>query len=147
MSERPRIRNESVAYEKRDVNVRAILWTGVVIIVSAILIHTVVWWLFAFFNRQEAHKGRPPATLVNARRPQPPEPRLQADPPADLNQMRAVENSELHTYGWIDHEKGRVRIPIDQAMRLLVQRGLPQNQQPPPDANAGQSVQSSAKRK
>lgn len=144
MNERLKIENESVAYEKRDVNVRVILWTGVIIIISAILIHAAVWWLFTTFNRQEAHKARPPATLVNVRRQPPPEPRLQADPPADLNQMRAVENSELHTYAWIDRQKGRVRIPIEQAMRLVAQRGLPDNQQPSSNANASRSAQSSA---
>lgn len=136
-------RNESVAYEKRDVNVRAILWTGVIIIISAILIHTAVWWLFRLFNRQEAHKGRPPATLVNARREPPPEPRLQSYPPADLNEMRAAENSELHTYGWIDRQKGVVHIPIEQAMTLLVQRGLPKTQEPSANLNQGVAVEAS----
>lgn len=139
-------RNESVAYEKRDIRVRAILWTGVAIIISAILIHTAVWWLFRLFDRQEAHKGRPPATLVNARREPPPEPRLQPDPPMDLNRMRAAEDSELHTYGWIDRPKGVVRIPIEQAMTLLVQRGLPKNQQPSLNTNVNQNVEADASR-
>ena len=39
--------------------------------------------------------------------------------------MRAAEEKELTTYGWADEEKRAVRIPIDQAMKLLVERGLP----------------------
>ena len=39
--------------------------------------------------------------------------------------MRAAENKILHSYGWIDEKKGVVRIPIERAMELTAQRGLP----------------------
>jgi hypothetical protein len=122
--------NESVAYERKDVNAWAILWVGVVMIVAAVVIHTVVWWLFDAFDRREAEKGRPPATLVQTQRPAPPEPRLQTNAPADLNELRATEQDELESYGWIDQQKGVVHIPVEQAMTLLVERGLPKTQTP-----------------
>lgn len=122
--------NESVAYERKDVNAWAILWVGVVMIVAAVVIHTVVWWLFDAFDRREAQKGRPPATLVQTQRPAPPEPRLQTDAPADLDELRATKERELESYGWIDQQKGVVHIPVEQAMSLLVERGLPKTQTP-----------------
>ncbi len=39
--------------------------------------------------------------------------------------MRAAEEKILHSYGWIDQQKGIVRIPIERAMELTAQRGLP----------------------
>jgi len=39
--------------------------------------------------------------------------------------MRAEEDKILKNYGWIDQEKGIVRIPIDRAIEILAQRGLP----------------------
>jgi len=54
-----------------------------------------------------------------------PEPRLQIAPQLDLAAMRAREEAELHSYGWIDRKAGVVRLPIDRAMELMVQRGLP----------------------
>jgi len=54
-----------------------------------------------------------------------PTPRLQARPPHELAAFRQRENAMLENYGWVDREKGVVRIPIDRAMDLLVQRGLP----------------------
>lgn len=55
-----------------------------------------------------------------------PEPRLQLD---DGNQeiadLHAREDLLLNNYSWIDRSKGTIRIPIDQAMVLLAQRGLP----------------------
>ena len=122
--------NESVGYERKDVNAWAILWIGVVMIVAALVIHTVVWWLFDAFDRREAQKGRQPATLVQTQRPAPPEPRLQTDAPSDLNALRATEQEELESYGWIDQQKGIVHIPVEQAMTLLVERGLPKTQTP-----------------
>jgi hypothetical protein len=122
--------NESVAYERKDVNAWAILWVGVVMIVAAVVIHTVVWWLFDAFDRREAQKGRPPATLVQTQRPAPPEPHLQTDAPTDLDELRAAKERELESYGWIDRQKGTVHIPVERAMTLLVERGLPKAQTP-----------------
>jgi hypothetical protein len=104
-------------------------------LIAAVVIHTAVWWLFDLFDRREAQKGRPPATLVRESRPAPPAPRLQTDAPADLNELRAEKERELESYGWIDRQNGVVRIPVERAMTLLVERGLPKTQ--PADENSG----------
>lgn len=125
---RPHTENRDVSYEKRDVNPRAILWVGVAIIISAVVIHFAVGGIFDFFSAREAHKGKPPATLVNAKRQPPPAPRLQTDAPADLQEMRARETTALESYGWVDRQKGIVHIPVERAMELLVERGLPKTE-------------------
>jgi hypothetical protein len=55
----------------------------------------------------------------------PPEPRLQTEPREDLRNLRESEERTLTTYGWVDRNAGVVRIPIDRAMTLTVERGLP----------------------
>jgi cytochrome c oxidase cbb3-type subunit III len=63
--------------------------------------------------------------------------RLPAPPPnttrahARLKEMRATEDAVLHSYGWVDQAAGIVRIPIERAMELLAERGLPARAQPP----------------
>ena len=52
-------------------------------------------------------------------------PHLQVDPHQDWVTLRAREDQELNTYGWIDRTAGVVRIPIERAMDLTLQRGLP----------------------
>jgi hypothetical protein len=42
-----------------------------------------------------------------------------------LNKIRVREDGLLDSYGWVDENAGTVRIPIERAMDLLVQRGLP----------------------
>jgi len=55
---------------------------------------------------------------------QPPEPRLQTDPPEDLAQFRVAENKQLNSYYWVDKDKGIVHIPIAEAMKNVVKRGI-----------------------
>ena len=52
-------------------------------------------------------------------------PLLQAKPEEDLKAMRANNAGDLDNYGWIDRNSGSVRLPIERAMELIVQRGLP----------------------
>jgi hypothetical protein len=54
---------------------------------------------------------------------EPPGPRLQTDPEADLQRFRADEDKRLNTYYWIDKKNGVVHIPIEQAMQNLVKTG------------------------
>jgi len=72
-----------------------------------------------------------------------PTPRLQGD---DGNQetadLHAREDLLLDNYSWVDRSKGTVRIPIERAMELIAQRGLPVQssaQQAPEPLMAGDS--------
>lgn len=54
-----------------------------------------------------------------------PSPRLEDDERNQLNGFLTKEYDTLYSYGWVDEKAGIARIPIDRAMDLLVQRGLP----------------------
>jgi mono/diheme cytochrome c family protein len=60
----------------------------------------------------------------------PPAPRLQANPPQELQELKATQLAQIETYGWIDRQSGVVHIPIDKAMELYIERarggGTPQ---------------------
>jgi hypothetical protein len=82
---------------------------------------------------------RPP-TVLERRELQPPPPRLEADPAESLAAYRERETAILDSYGWVDKAEGIARIPIEQAMRLLAERGWPQpatGPRPPPEAARG----------
>src|ERR1700746_2989370 len=55
-----------------------------------------------------------------------PQPRLEVKPGASLAELRDAEDADLNSYGWIDRNAGTVRIPIDRAMQLILERGLPE---------------------
>ena len=116
----------SVQHEESDVNIRAIFGFGAGLIAVSLAAYLVVWLLLAYFDRREASTrpvGFPLAVGHETRLP--PEPRLQVTPREDLRQLRARQQALLDSYQWVDKSAGIVRIPISEAMRLTVQRGLP----------------------
>jgi len=119
--------NPEVSHERSDVNVFAILGFGIALFIVAVIIYLFVWWLFDYFAARAAQSGRPlPAVAARATgEPTPPEPRLQISPAQDLRAMRAAEDVILNNYGWEDRQAGVVRLPIDRALQILAERGLP----------------------
>ncbi len=53
------------------------------------------------------------------------EPVLQIDPVADLNAYQTEQQELLNSYGWVDKATGVAHIPIDRAIDLTIQQGLP----------------------
>lgn len=55
-----------------------------------------------------------------------PTPRLQTDDGyQEISDMHAKEDLLLENYSYVDRSKGTVRIPIERAMQLIAERGLP----------------------
>ena len=122
--------NPDVHHETTDVNFRAILAFGAGMIVVAVGIYFLVWLLFGYFTAREARRVPPEYPLAASQGERvPPEPRLQTSPREDLRDLRAGEDAVLDSYGWVDRNAGVVRIPIDEAIRLTLQRGLPTRQE------------------
>ena len=116
-------------HEESDVNVRGVLGFAAGLLVTAVLIQFMVWLLFVYFSGREAARVVPEYPLAAGEQTRvPPEPRLQTNPREDLLALRAREDAVLNSYGWVDKTAGVVRIPIDEAIKLTVQRGLPVRQ-------------------
>jgi hypothetical protein len=119
-----------VHHETSDVNIRGIFAFGGGLIITALFIYFVVWVLFQYLNSREIARVPPVYPLAAAQENRlPPEPRLQTNPRQDLRDLRAQEEQVLNGYGWVDKNAGVVRIPIEEAMKLMVQRGLPARQE------------------
>jgi hypothetical protein len=116
------------AYEKRDMSVRVIGRFLAGLVVTVIVVLGLMWRLFDYYQTGEARREVPPSPLAEARQI-PPGPTLQVTPQQDLKAMRSEEDVLLHSYGWLDQRAGIVRIPIERAMKLLAERGLPNQSQ------------------
>jgi hypothetical protein len=113
----------AVRHETRDINARAVVWFGAGLVMIFVVIFISLRWLLAVFN--EPHPtGVADGRLGEAPR-LPPEPRLQVNPASDMEHFRTRENAILNSYGWIDRRADIVRIPIERAMDLVAQNGLP----------------------
>lgn len=116
-----------VAAEPDRLSARAVVRFAVILAVVSIAMLAVVFGLFRLFDRRLRASDAGP-TPVEAEQPRtaeqrlPPEPRLEIDPAAHLARLRAEEDAILKTYGWVDKPNGVVRIPIERAMALLVER-------------------------
>ena len=60
----------------------------------------------------------------------PPAPRLEEQPGDELANLRRAEQRRLSSYGWIDPQQHVVRIPIERAIEILTERGLPEPKGP-----------------
>jgi hypothetical protein len=120
----PNETSKQAGYELRDISVRAVTWCAGALIVAAIVIHVALGGLYKLFEHQHPSPDAPSRIAFN---PQmiAPEPRLQIEPTKELDRYFASENQKLNTYGWVDKANGVVRIPINRAMDLIAQRGLP----------------------
>lgn len=124
---------QATGHEAHDVSIRSIVRFGIGLTIAAVIIHVGIWLLFRFFERYAEKRDVAPSALA-ARRPVEaprnpeklfPEPRLERFPFATRESLRREEDARLSGYGWVDRGTGVVRIPIDRAMDLIVQRGLP----------------------
>ena len=112
-------------HEDGDVRVKGILMFALGLVALGMVIHVVLGLVMQGFARRES-KGqalRPPFLAVDV---VPPAPRLQGNPGVDLMQFKEQELDRLNHYGWINKDAGIARIPIDRAMDILAQTGLPE---------------------
>lgn len=107
-------RNPETAYEPSDWRAPAI---AIVMAMLLVLIAIAILALRFGFDTAVSDVQRSLTVAM-------PEPKLQTDPPQDLARLRAREEELLNTYYWVDRDKGSVHIPITEAMKQVVARGL-----------------------
>jgi hypothetical protein len=66
-----------------------------------------------------------------------PEPQLMTGEPKHLTEVRAREADQLQGYGWVNEAGGVARIPIDEAKKLMIERGMPVRPEPVSDERLG----------
>jgi hypothetical protein len=125
------------SFERQDLQVSGILYflLGLVVVTAICLFG--LRGLYAYLEHREKALQPPVNPLVtNVPKdtlhippgyPQTvfPSPKLEEDERGQLNDIRMNEEKALSSYGWVDERAGTVRIPIERAMNLIVQRGLP----------------------
>lgn len=111
-----------VEYEPRDVNVRTVAKAAVGLGLMAAFGAAASFGTYLALRSVYRSHDPKAAPLAPGPGRVPPMPRLQVAPTTDLDQLRAEQTRQLAQYGWIDPMTGRVHIPIEEAMKLYVQR-------------------------
>jgi hypothetical protein len=132
------------AFERRDIRSSGVIWFLVGLAVAGVIITFAVTGFFHYLQRRSEAEQAPISPLVtnapkDTRRLSTdyrdylkqnfPSPQLEIDERTQLDQIRLKEEETLATYGWVDQKAGVVRIPIERAMDLIAQRGLPTRSQ------------------
>jgi hypothetical protein len=127
-------------YERRDVSVAGIAYFLIGLAAFLLISHFVVTVLYSVLEKRSQAEQKPISPLVNNApvdtRKLPtdyreylkqnfPAPQLETDERTQLNSIITAQEEKLNTYDYIDQKAGTVRIPIDRAMDLIAQRGLP----------------------
>ena len=112
----------AVGHERRDVSVATVVKWGAGVLGLVVFTVAVMWLMLLQLQAREEHESAPASPLASYGPQEPPQPRLQTDARGDLESLRASEQKQLESYGWIDRDAGTVHIPIDRAMSLLAQR-------------------------
>jgi hypothetical protein len=128
------------SYEQRDIGMGAVLYFLVGLAAAILLVYFLADGIYSFLSKRMESMQTPVSPLVtNAPadtrhlsvdyrdylKQNFPSPQLEIDERTQLNSVRTDEAQMLSTYGWVDQKAGIVRIPIDRAMDLIAQRGLP----------------------
>lgn len=137
----------SLGYEPTDVKITGILVfivaMGIFVVVTAVLCYGIGKVFNARMNKEDGPNSKwtqtvdvrqlgnlPSSPALQNKMAEItqsfPTPRVQLDDGnQDVADLHARESILLNNYTWIDQSKGTVRIPIDRAMEILAQHGLP----------------------
>jgi hypothetical protein len=126
----------TAGFEPQDLSSHAVYVFLGGLAAGAILVALVLWGLYHAmdgFERRHQPQQSPLVlqTQADTREVSPdeistfPQPRLEKNERLEINQFLLREEQSLDSYGWVDQKAGVVRIPIERAMQLIAQRGLP----------------------
>ena len=126
-------------HEPNTINIPSVVMFLVALAAAVVVVALLMRGLLRYFDARKAQEAPPPSPLAPGVR-LPPEPRLQGAPgsvgsPAeDVGRFREQEDQMLNSYGWIDQQRGIIRIPIEQAKKMIEQKGASAM---PPGASQG----------
>lgn len=128
--------NPETEFEHQDLNPQSVYAFLAGLAVACVAVAIVLAGLYRFMDRYDREHQLPqnpllPASSANTREVPPdaakhfPVPRLESNERVEINDFLLGEEDKLATYGWVDQKAGVVRIPIERAMQVIAQQGLP----------------------
>src|SRR2546428_8808869 len=123
-------------FEREDLSAKGVFAFLIGLALVCMLVYFILRGMYAYLDAyQKAHQS-PQSPLVKTTEADTravtleditkfPQPRLERNEQLEINDFRLEEEKKLNSYGWVDEKEGVVHIPIERAMQLVGQRGLP----------------------
>lgn len=131
--------------EGDGVNYSGINWFVVILVATVAVSQLVVWGLYEWFDYRVTRADTPRAIMaapqtnpvieagrLSSGADTSPSPALLVNEPVALEEFNRRQREAEQTYGWINQGLGTVRLPIDRAKDIVLERGLPVRPAPQP---------------
>jgi hypothetical protein len=128
-------RHTDVSFEKADVQATTIYWYLGALAIAVVLSYVVCIFVLRVTTKVAEGFDTPPPMvrqeMGSAYDAMPPEPRLQgvpghsSDPQSDLREKIRLDTEANEKVGWIDQNAGVAQIPVEEAMKIIAEKGLP----------------------
>ena len=125
-------RNDDVTFEPTDIRTRGILYSLVYLAIAVLASFAACIYILKYTGNFAAESDTPPPPVRQGTSPAlPPEPRLQglpghaSDPQQDLRDKIEEDTRANEKTAWIDEKAGIAQIPVKDAMKIIVEKGLP----------------------
>lgn len=133
-----RPKHSDVSFESTDINTRTILAYMFYLALSVVAAFLISVFVFRSLTSMAVNSETPPAAVHRGVGPtMPPEPMLQGvpghttDPQQDLRNKLSADEAADQKLDWIDKPAGIAQIPVEEAMKIIVTKGLPSVPVPP----------------
>jgi hypothetical protein len=138
-------------YEREDLSTRGIFAFMIGLVVSGAVIYFIIVGMYSFLDKYERSQMSTASPLITSTgsvsRVVTQEdmdktfkdngaPMLETNERGQFRDFLMNQENQLNSYGWVDEKAGVAHIPIERAMELTVQRGLPVCPQGCADAKA-----------
>jgi len=134
-----------VEFEREDLSSRAIFGFMIGLAITGVVIYVIITGMYTFLDKYERAQMNTGSPLVKSnevgarhidyapgrgdyvqkRFGDNGAPLLEYDEKSQFSDFLMKQEQQLNSYGWVDEKSGVAHIPIDRAMQLLVERGLP----------------------
>ena len=125
-------RHSDVSFEERDIKVGSMYWYLIALGLATVIALIICVFVLRFTSRLAVSSDTPPPPSRQAFvKDFPPEPRLQGvpghdtDPQKDLRNKLKADNDANEKLEWIDKNAGIAQIPVEDAMKIIAEKGLP----------------------
>jgi hypothetical protein len=148
-------------FEHEDQGTRGILAFMIGLVVSGVVIYFIIVGMYSFLDKYERSQMATASPLVTSKgamsRVVTQEdmdktfkdngaPMLETNERGQFRDFLLNQENQLNSYGWVDENAGVAHIPIERAMELTVQRGLPVCPQGCADANTAAASKAPAQK-
>jgi hypothetical protein len=139
-------------YEHEDLGTRSAFAFMIGLAIVGVVIYFIIVGMYSFLDKYERSQMATASPLVTSKGAMSRvvtqadmdrafkdngAPMLETDERGQFRDFLINQENQLNSYGWVDEKDGVAHIPIERAMELTVQRGLPVYPQGSADANKG----------